>query len=190
MKRLWPWWPALTKTWKAVGLIVVAAAAAWGGYALNFALNQGGRNDAGESSAVRQMFALSLPDPQGNTQALSQWRGKILVINFWATWCEPCREEIPGLQRLREKYVGKNVEVVGIAVDSVVKVRDFAKQFKITYPLVVGGMETIELARSFGNKAGGLPFTIVLDARSAIVLSHLGLIKEQELDQKLADLVR
>ncbi|MCX7151162.1 MAG: TlpA disulfide reductase family protein, partial [Proteobacteria bacterium] len=106
------------------------------------------------------------------------------------TWCEPCREEIPGLQRLREKYVGKNVEVVGIAVDSVTKVRDYATQFKIAYPLVVGGMETIELARSLGNKAGGLPFTIVLDSRSAIVLSHLGLIKEQELDRKLADLVR
>ena len=188
--RSQPWWPALTKAWKAIALVAVAAAAAWGGYALNFAFNQGSRTDVIENSAVHQMFALSLPDPQGNTQALSQWRGKILVINFWATWCEPCREEIPGLQRLREKYVGKNVEVVGIAVDSVAKVRDYATQFKIAYPLVVGGMETIELARSLGNKAGGLPFTIVLDARSAIVLSHLGLIKEQALDQKLADLVR
>ncbi|MCX7150981.1 MAG: TlpA family protein disulfide reductase, partial [Proteobacteria bacterium] len=75
----------MTKAWKVIALVAVAAAAAWGGYALNFAFNQGSRTDVIENSAVRQMFALSLPDPQGNTQALSQWRGKILVINFWAT---------------------------------------------------------------------------------------------------------
>lgn len=169
-----------------MALLGAAVAATWGGYALH----QGSRNDVVENSAVRQMFALSLPDARGTAQSLSQWRGKILVINFWATWCEPCREEIPGLQRLREKYIGKNVEVVGIAVDSAAKVLDYANQLKIIYPLVVGGMEAIELARNLGNKAGGLPFTIVLDTKSAIVLSRLGLIKEQELDQKLADLVR
>ena len=165
-------------------MIAVAAAGAWGGYALQ----QSSRGEASQSAAVGQLFALSLPDPEGSTQALTQWRGKILVVNFWATWCEPCREEIPGLQRLREKYASKNVEIVGIAVDSASKVRDYAKQIKISYPLLVGGLESIELARSFGNNAGGLPFTVVLDGKSAVAFSHLGLIKEQQLDQKLAEL--
>jgi thiol-disulfide isomerase/thioredoxin len=173
---------ATAKTASALAVVAVALAAAWGGYAL--------RQSAEPVPQVRKLFALSLPDPAGVSQPISQWRGKVLVVNFWATWCEPCREEIPGLQRIREKYVGKNIEVVGIAVDSASKVREYAKSMQIAYPLLVGGMESVELARDFGNKAGGLPFTVVLDRRADIALAHLGLIKEQDLDKKLAELAR
>jgi thiol-disulfide isomerase/thioredoxin len=176
--------PSPAKTVSAIAIVAVAIAAVWGG----IALRQSGRSEA--NASVRKLFALNLPDPAGRSQRLSQWQGKILVINFWATWCEPCREEIPGLQRIRDKYVAKNVEVVGIAVDSADKVREYAKSMKVSYPLLVGGLESIELVRDFGNKAGGLPFTVVLDASPGIALSHLGLIKEQDLDQKLTELAR
>jgi thiol-disulfide isomerase/thioredoxin len=132
--------------------------------------------------------AFSLKNLNGETISLESLRGKVTVVDFWATWCEPCREEIPALQRLREKYASKNVEFVGIAVDSAAKVREYAKAMKITYPLLVGGLESIDLARDFGNKSGGLPYTIVIDNRAGVVLTHLGLIKEQDLDRKLAEL--
>ncbi len=176
----------MTKLWKVISIAVVAICAGAAGYVMQ----QQKRAETSQSKAVLQLLALTLPDPAGNMQPLTKWRGKILVVNFWATWCEPCREEIPVLVRLREKYAGKSVEMVGIAVDSASKVRQYAKDMKITYPLLVGGLESIELARSFGDVAGGLPFTVVLDAKSGIALSHLGLIKEQELDQKLAALAR
>jgi thiol-disulfide isomerase/thioredoxin len=168
----------------ATAVCAVAAFAAWGGYALR----QTTRSDT--SPPVRALFALNLPNPDGAPQALAQWRGKVLVVNFWATWCEPCREEIPGLDRIRKKYIGKSVEIVGIAVDSASKVREYAKTMKISYPLLVGGLESIELARSLGNNAGGLPYTVVLDSNAAVALSHLGLIREHELDQTLAKLAR
>jgi len=174
----------LNKAWRIGAVIAVAICAGLGGYILRHE----SRNEANRSKAVQTLFALNLPDPTGANQALMQWRGKILVVNFWATWCEPCREEIPGLGRIREKYAGKNLEIVGIAVDSVTKVREYAKEVNIAYPLLIGGLESIELARSLGNAAGGLPFSIVLDPQSGIVFSHLGLIQEQDLDRRIAAL--
>jgi len=112
------------KTATAFAIGAVALIAAWAGFALRQS------NDI-SSAPVHKLFALVLPDPAGNSQAVAQWRGKVLVINFWATWCEPCREEIPGLQRLREKYASKNVEVVGIAVDSASKVREYANENRL-----------------------------------------------------------
>ena len=109
-----------------------------------YVVQQQKRTETSQNKAVQQLLALTLPDPAGKPQPLAQWRGKVLVINFWATWCDPCREEIPGLIRLREKYAGKNIEVVGIALDSASKVRQFADSVKITYPLVIGGGESIE----------------------------------------------
>jgi thiol-disulfide isomerase/thioredoxin len=133
--------------------IVVAAFAAWGGYILH----QSFRSDLARADAVGRLLATTLPDPLGTKQAIAQWRGKVLVVNFWATWCEPCREEIPGLMRLRKKYASNGVELIGIAVDSADKIRNYAKTMLIDYPLLVGGIESIELARLLGNKAGGCP---------------------------------
>jgi thiol-disulfide isomerase/thioredoxin len=108
------------------------------------------------------------------------------VVNFWATWCEPCRAEVPALVRLRTEYASNGLEVVGIAVDSAAKVRDFAAEYRISYPLVIGGFETVDLSRRLGNKLGALPFTVVLDRSGRLVYTHLGAVSETE----LRDLVR
>jgi thiol-disulfide isomerase/thioredoxin len=163
----------------------VAVIAAWGGYVFQ----QAGQDEAATSSAVRQLLSTVLPDARGTLQALSQWNGKVLVVNFWATWCEPCREEIPGLMRLRQKYSAKNVEIVGIAVDYASNVGDYEKSMGIHYPLLIGGVESIDLARSLGDRQGGLPYTIVLDRTGKLVKAHLGLVHEADLDKKLAELI-
>lgn len=131
---------------------------------------------------VLQQFVL--PDLDGKPQSFSQWTGRILVANFWATWCEPCREEIPVLVSSQSKYASKNVQFVGISIDSVDKIKEFIPPFKINYPLLVGGLESIELMRSLGNQAGGLPFTVVA-APGGDMQRHLGPLDQQGLDNLL-----
>ena len=92
-------------------------------------------------------MAASLPDMEGKSQALAQWRGKVLVVNFWATWCSPCLKEIPEFVRMQDKFGNQGLQFVGIAIDNPVKVREFAAKYRMNYPVLVGEMDAIELAR-------------------------------------------
>ena len=121
--------------------------------------------------------------------AFADWKGKVLVVNFWATWCAPCRQEIPGLISVQGKYAANGLQVVGIAVDQADKAQAFAKDVGINYPVLVAGMEGASLARNLGNRTGALPFTLVLDRGGTPVKAHLGLITEEELDRLLGPLL-
>ena len=147
------------------------------------------RNQSEDATAIANLWALPLQDLQGKPQPLTRWKGKILVVNFWATWCEPCKEEVPALVRTQTKYDANNVQIVGIPIDSAVKVQVFAKEFKIQYPLVIGSLDSIEITRKLGNKAAGLPYTVVLDANGIVKARHLGGISEAQLDQVIRPLV-
>ena len=125
----------------------------------------------------------------GAPQTLAAWRGRILVINYWATWCAPCREEIPLFVRLQQEYAAKNVQFIGIAVDQADKVRDFAKEFSINYPLLIAGLDAVELSRKAGNKAGVLPYTLVLDRAGKIAASLVGGISEARMRAQLGPLL-
>ena len=141
------------------------------------------------ADGVDALNALALPDLNGATQRLAQWQGKVRVVNFWATWCQPCREEIPGLLRIEKKHAGKNLQLVGIAVDEVAKIRQFAIEYKMDYPQLVGGSEIIDLSRKLGNRAGGLPFTAVLNSGGELVRFRLGRMEEAELDALITPLL-
>ncbi|HEX5539094.1 MAG TPA: TlpA disulfide reductase family protein, partial [Methylophilaceae bacterium] len=91
-------------------------------------------DDSATTSAA--LFATTLPDAEGRQQPLKQWRGKILVVNFWATWCPPCREEMPELSQLQEQYRDRNVVVIGISTENVAQIREFAKTLQVSYPLL------------------------------------------------------
>jgi thiol-disulfide isomerase/thioredoxin len=139
-------------------------------------------SDPSVEQAAAELMRLSLPDTAGKSQNLGQWRDKILVVNFWATWCEPCRQEIPALLRFEAKNVSNGIQIVGISVDSVAKVREFADEYKIGYPLLMAGMDVVELTRRLGNKVAGLPYTVVMDRSGRVVKTHLGGISEAELE--------
>jgi thiol-disulfide isomerase/thioredoxin len=138
-----------------------------------------------DAEAGAELMRLRLLDTAGNEQSLAQWRNKVLIVNFWVTWCEPCREEVPVLLRVQAKYAANGVQVVGIAVDSVDKVREFANEYRIEYPLVIGSIAVIEVTRRLGNKAAGLPYTVVMDRSGRVVKSHLGAISEAELERAI-----
>ena len=104
---------------------------------------------------LAELRRLVLPDPEGKPQAFAQWQGKILVVNFWATWCDPCREEVPALVRIQQNQGSKGVQIVGIGIDSADKIREFAAKFSINYPLAVAGLNGVDISRKLGNTAGG-----------------------------------
>ncbi len=113
-------------------------------------------------NAPARLLALTLPDLKGQPQSLAQWRGKVLVVNFWATWCPPCREEMPEFSRLNTKYALNGVQFVGISIDSADKVEAFQKEIQVSYPLLISNLETLDLSSDLGNRAKALPFTVVL----------------------------
>lgn len=158
--------------------MLVAAVAAGAGF-LGYR-----RMASGDLSAIAaiELGRLRLHDRYGKDQDFEQWRTRILIVNFWATWCEPCREEVPDLLKIQTKHAAKNVQVVGIAIDSADKVREFADEYHIGYPLLIGGMQVMDIARRLGNTAGGLPYTVVMDASGKVVVKHLGRISEAQLE--------
>lgn len=135
--------------------------------------------------AVDRLFATTLDDQHGQRQALAQWRGKVLVVNFWATWCPPCREEMPYFSRLHTDYAARGVQFVGIAADSAEAVRAFAAREPIAYPLLVGGPGIIELSTELGNRVAGLPFTLLLDRHGEPIATRTGRLAEAELENLL-----
>ena len=172
-----------------VGIAVIAAA---GGFLVaNFSqpeqLKQPVVPPANAKLAATQLLALTLPDSSTVAQPLSQWKEKLLVVNFWATWCLPCREEMPGFSRLHSKYAAKGVQFVGIAFDSADKVKDFSDQTPVSYPLLIGTSALIPLTAALGDAAGGLPFTVLIGRDGSLLQSRLGLWKESALEAILTD---
>jgi peroxiredoxin len=137
-------------------------------------------------TAVVQLFAQTFADADGRPQPMAQWRGKVLVVNFWATWCAPCVEEMPDLERARAAYQDRNVEIIGLGIDSAAKIRAFRDEHRLTLPLLVAGAGGSELGRLLGNMAGALPYTVLIDPAGSVVQRKLGRIRQVELEQWLA----
>jgi thiol-disulfide isomerase/thioredoxin len=132
------------------------------------------------------LYAATFHDPDGQPQSLGRYQGRILVLNFWATWCGPCRDEMPAFQRLQARFGGHGVQFVGLANDDPAKVARFARDLGIAYPLWIGGPEVDELARRLGEKQGALPFTVVIDRSGNVIAQKVGAYSEAELGARLA----
>ena len=135
------------------------------------------------------LLSLSLPDTSGQQQSLAQWRGKVVVVNFWATWCAPCREEMPEFVRAQREFGPRGLQFVGIAVDEPDKVAQFAKELELNYPALIGGYGAIELSKTLGNQLSALPFTIVIDRTGAVARTQLGPFKSDKLRSTIDNLL-
>jgi thiol-disulfide isomerase/thioredoxin len=138
-----------------------------------------------QPDAVAALWRASLTDVAGKPHGLDAYKGRVLVVNFWASWCGPCVREMPALADLSRQYAGKGVQFVGIGVDSEQNVQSFLQKVPVDYPIFVSGFGGADLAREFGNAAGGLPFTVVIDANGAVRSTKLGEIAPDELRRTL-----
>jgi thiol-disulfide isomerase/thioredoxin len=147
---------------------------------------------ASAGSASTNLYEQTLNDLSGKPQTLAQWKGKPLLVNFWATWCGPCVQEMPELSALANEEAAngatKRFNVIGLGIDSPAAMSEFAAKHNIKYPLYVGGMGGTELSRAFGNTNGGLPFTVLIGADGQVRKTYLGKLKFDELKADLAGL--
>ncbi|MEO6351634.1 MAG: TlpA disulfide reductase family protein [Oxalobacteraceae bacterium] len=139
-----------------------------------------------QNSAVEHLLAQTLPDAHGQPHALSVWRGKPLIVNFWATWCAPCVDEMPELSALQAEIAPRGIQLLGIGIDSADNIAAFSAKYQIAYPLFAAGVSATELAREFGNRAGGLPYTVLIGADGQVKKTYLGRLKIDELRADLS----
>jgi thiol-disulfide isomerase/thioredoxin len=169
-------------------------AALFGGVAILFAVfgiffaNQRLSPAPAQSSAVSTFLSQSMKDADGQEQHLGQWKDRALVVNFWATWCAPCVDEMPELSALQQEISAQNIQILGIGIDSASNIADFARKYRIGYPLYVGGMSGSELSRALGNQGGGLPFTVIIGRDGQVKKTYLGRLKMEELRKSLSGL--
>lgn len=137
------------------------------------------------NASTQALFTATFNDQQELPQALKQWQGKIVVLNFWATWCPPCREEMPELSALNTQYRDKNLIVLGLAIDDLAAVKEFSLETKVSYPLLVAEEGGMELAANLGNNKGVLPFTLIIKPDGTIAKTFFGRISKPLLEETL-----
>jgi thiol-disulfide isomerase/thioredoxin len=170
---------ATRRTWLLGGLAAFAGLAG-----LGVGLRRFSTQDI-SPQAFRQLWSAQFQTPAGETLLFENLQGKPLVLNFWATWCPPCVEEMPLLERFYQENAAKGWQVVGVAIDQPSQVRRFLTQNSISYPIALGGLEGADLLKSLGNEQGALPFTLVLEAQGTIKMQKLGKLSEKEISSWL-----
>lgn len=163
--------------WPIVGALALAA----GVYAGNLRLQTGTPDStASAGAALPRWTGYTFADSKGQDYALKQLEGKTVLINFWATWCPPCVEEMPDFDRLHPKLKANGIELIGIGIDSPSNVSEFLQKRQFSYPLLVAGAQGSDLARLLGNQTGSLPYTVLINPKGEVVFSKLGRITPAE----------
>lgn len=142
-----------------------------------------------ETATLERLFNTQFADLTNQQQALKAYRGKVIVLNFWATWCPPCRQEMPAFSKIQDTLGENGIQVVGVGIDSPSAIKEFALQFPVSYPLLMGGTSGLELMRELGNANAALPFTFVFRHDGQPAFSHLGMLTEETLKLRLKPLL-
>lgn len=122
---------------------------------------------------------VQLPDSSGKIRNIQDWKGRVLIVNFWATWCAPCRTEIPMFNRLQQDYGSSKIQFIGIAIDNKPAVSKFMVTQKFQYPVLIGDLEAVAIAEDYGNEQGVMPYTVFVDTQGNIAAIALGALTEQ-----------
>ena len=168
--------PSPKRRWLLTGGAALAGVAIGGGVALRKY-----RLAEPQDEALAQLWALEAELPSGGIYKLSKLRGKPLVVNFWATWCPPCVEEMPLLDAFYRENASKGWQMVGLAADNAKAVNQFLGKTPVSFPTPLAGLAGIELSRTLGNLSGALPFTVVLNTQGEIALRQMGKLSNEQI---------
>ena len=166
---------------------LLAVAFGTGAAALGFMAHQLWRATAAAVPDTTTEF--TLPDLTGKSRSLADYRGKTVLLNFWATWCPPCRREIPGFVRLQQRYGDRGLQIVGISVDNPEAVARYWQEMRINYPLLLADDSVYGLMTAYGNAQGGLPYSVLIGPDGRIAATRIGAYEEQELEALLLPLL-
>ena len=172
---------------ESILLILVATVSLPGGYGLH-QLSTNSIEAANTENNDTVLSAIPFTDLQGQKTVLSDWTQPVLIINFWAPWCAPCRREIPALINIQQEYA-ESVRVVGLALDSVENVQNFATDYNINYSSFIAGANIPMYNAAFNNKSGSLPHTAIVNQQRSLSYTHTGEITEAQLRVKIDELL-
>lgn len=127
---------------------------------------------------------------EGQEVPLSQWQNKIIVLNFWATWCPPCREEMPELSNMQKQYKNQNMVIIGLSTDDLETTKTFIANNPVSYPILAGDMQAMNFAESLGNNQSILPYTVVIDEKGRVVKAFFGRINQEILEKTVSPLLK
>ena len=123
-----------------------------------------------------------LPDLDDETRDINEWDGKVRLLNFWATWCPPCKREMPAFIDMQEQYGERGFQVIGIAIDRKDSVQDFVDTIGVNYPVLYGETETMALTQLYGNRLGVLPYSVFIDKDGTVISTHSGEVTAETIE--------
>jgi peroxiredoxin len=173
----------MRRSLRYLAIALVAATAGVAGYLTRQAAPPTATpGDVNIPATAGPLLEMTLPDLAGNAQNLAQWRGKVMVVNFWATWCPPCLKEIPDFAEVSRRYVDAPVQFVGIGIDTAANIAAFQEAQQVPYPLLIGSSQTLQVAAGLADTAQAMPLTFILDRSGSIHRVRLGTLNRDELE--------
>jgi thiol-disulfide isomerase/thioredoxin len=179
-----------------IQFILVIVIAGGAGFGLQRYLQQGEHELPAEmptattSKVIGQMRpGFEIADTEGKLRNISEWNDQVLLVNFWATWCPPCKKEMPAFIELQEQYAEQGFKVIGIALDDQQSVQDFADTIGVNYPLLIAEYDGIDLSRSYGNQVGALPYSAFVDRQGKVVSTHMGELSKTQVEEIIKPLL-
>jgi len=169
---------------KTALILLVAVAALTAGL-----MTQRAMRTTGDIVETAKPLDFSFPDASDKMQSLNQWHGKVLVINFWATWCAPCLKEIPEFIKLQAEYQDRGLQFIGVAIEDKQPVLDYLQRIAVNYPVLIAGDAGIGLTQQLGNVIGAVPFTVVVDRNGQLVFRQPGELSADKLLEVVTPLI-
>ena len=171
-----------------IAYVLLFVAGVWGG---NMVIKMfgGGEQQIIENQMELHVFNFSLPDLEGVSHQFNEWDGKVRVLNFWASWCAPCRKETPMFVELQDQLGSKGLQFIGVAIDDKQKVQDFVDSYGVNYPTLIGTTNAIEVAEKYGNRHGALPYTVVINREGTVVHAQAGEMTRQKTEKIISALL-
>jgi peroxiredoxin len=180
----------MKKSQRIITYLLTFGVGIWGGqFLLDYYTGNAKGREAAQAVVLTDAPEFSLPDIEGSLHNSHEWDGKVVVLNFWATWCPPCRSETPMFVDMQEQYGATGLQFVGVAIDSADKVQDFMDTYGINYPMLIGENDAIEIAKEYGNRYGALPYTVVINRRGQIQFVQRGEMKRPVLEKAINQLL-